>query len=123
MLMLGVVVMLLQLNPRIWQVHNLCFQSMNAPSIADKLGQLQNGKLLCELIENSKLSRFCGILDRQPNTVHRVTNIEEAAGLAAGAIYRQGKAQSRLHAETIQHRSPDCVVVEPCSQRVVAGGL
>ena len=67
--------------------------------------------------------RSAGLLDRQLDAGEGVADVEEAAGLAAGAVDGQRVADHRLQAEAVEHGAEDLVVVEAGDQALVAGGL
>ena len=61
--------------------------------------------------------------DRQLDAGEGVADVEEAAGLVAGAVDGQRVADHRLQAEAVEHGAEDLVVVEAGDQALVAGGL
>ena len=67
--------------------------------------------------------RSAGFGDRQLDAGERVADVEEAAGLVAGAVDGQRVADHRLQAEAVEHGAEDLVVVEAGDQALVAGGL
>ena len=67
--------------------------------------------------------RWAGFVDRQLDALERVADVEEAAGLPALAVDRQRVADHRLHAEAVERRAEDLVVVEARAQALVEVGL
>ena len=65
------------------------------------------------LVEDLHLLAALGrILQGQLHTSHRIADVDEGAGLAAGAMDGEGIADRRLHQEAVQHRAVIAVVVE-----------
>ncbi len=64
-----------------------------------------------------------GIGDGQLDAGQGVANVEEAAGLAAGAVDGQRVADHRLQAEAVEDGAEQLVVVEAGDQPLVAVGL
>src|SRR6202041_506886 len=79
----------------------------------------QHGKLLSELVEDAELAALGRVQADQFDTAHRVADVEEAPGLTAFAVYRQGAANGCLGAETVEHGAEDLVVVEAVDQGFV----
>ena len=67
--------------------------------------------------------RVGGVGDGQFDAGEGVADVEEAAGLGAGAVDGQRVADHRLQAEAVEHGAEDLVVVEAGDQALVAGGL
>ena len=67
--------------------------------------------------------RSAGFVDRQLDAGERVADVEEAAGLGAGAVDGERVADHRLQAEAVEDGAEDLVVVEAGDQALVAGGL
>src|ERR1700733_1303867 len=116
---LRVVIMRFSFPAGVGQVVDLHAQAHPVRYGLDDLGQFEDGKLLGELVENAEFAALGGIKADQFDTPHRVADIEEAAGLAAFAIYRQGAANGRLGAETVQYGTENLVVVEAVDQGLV----
>ena len=53
------------------------------------------------------------------DAANRVANIEKAARLPALAIHRERMADGRLHAEAVQHRAENFVVIETVDERFI----
>src|ERR1700730_17790139 len=122
-LMLGVVVVILLLHAGIGQVLDGRVEPMHRAGVAYQLGQLEDRELLGELVEDAVFAGTRWILDAEPPALQRVPNVEEATGLAALAVDGQRLTDCRLHAETVEHRTPHNVVVETRCQPRVAGRL
>ena len=81
--------------------------------------QFQYGKLFGELIEHPALARVGRIQARQFDAAHRIANVQKPARLAALSIHGERMSRRGLHAETVQHRAKDVVVIEAVDQRFV----
>ena len=90
-----------------------------AGNFLDQLGKLKHRELLSELVEYAELSTFGGIEANNLDAAHSITNVEEAAGLAALAVDRERNANGRLGAEAIQHGAKYVVVIEAVDQSFV----
>src|SRR6266849_9277524 len=77
------------------------------------------GELLGELVVNAALSPGCGIVAGNLDAPDRVPDVQETARLAALTVNRERLADGRLHAETIEHRAKDVVVIETIDERFI----
>lgn len=91
----------------------------------DLLGQFAHLMALSHLVEDlDPLALGGGVLQGQLDALHRVTDVDEGAGLAARAVHGQGVADGGLHQEAVQNRAVVAVVVEAVRQaRVPVGGI
>src|SRR5947209_4896108 len=85
--------------------------------------QLQHRKLLSELVEYSEFAALRRMQACQFNAAHRITNIKEAACLAAFAVNRNRMPDSRLDAETVQGRAKHLIVIKTVDQRWMQGNF
>ena len=63
------------------------------------------------------------VLDRQLDTAHRVLDMDEGTGLAAGAVDGERVADRRLHKEAVEHGPVVAVVVKAIDQPIVQAGV
>src|SRR5207253_10660252 len=115
--MLRVVIVFLALHAGVLDVLDGGRESVRGASLMHQLRQLPDRELLGELVEDAVLTALRWMLDADADALHRVTDVEESSGLAAPSIDGERLAHRRLHAETVEHRAPDDVVVEPRGQR------
>ena len=59
----------------------------------------------------------------QLNAARSVRDVNEGAGLAAGAVHREGDVEGGLHEEAVEHRAVVAVVVEAVDEALVLDGL
>ena len=85
---LGVVVVRFGLDTRIRQVVNFDLQPHFLAGRLDLVGEIQNGELLGELIEDPKFARRRGVLTGDFDTAYGIANVQETASLAALPVYR-----------------------------------
>ena len=71
-------------------------QPVGAPRLLDALGELEDGELLGELVEDAELAGLGRAADGQLDAAHRVADVEEAARLAALAVNGEGMVDGRL---------------------------
>src|SRR5271157_4973256 len=88
-----------------------------------QVGQIKDAKLLGELVEDPILTGSRRCQDGELDTPKRVANIQEAAGLAASAIYRERPSGRGLHTVPVQDGAPDTVVIKARGQAVVEDRL
>ncbi len=119
----GVVIVTLGLDPGVRQVLDPRAQADPRRRAGHHLRQLQDRELLRKLIEDTILPRRWGVGACQFHTAHGVADVEEAAGLMAGAIDADRLATGGLDAEPVQRCAEDLVVVQSVNQRLVALGL
>jgi hypothetical protein len=81
--------------------------------------QFQHLELLGELIEHAALAGLGRIQAGQFDATHGVANIQIAARLSALAVHGQRISHGGLHAEPVQHRAENFVVIEAVDQRLV----
>src|SRR5262249_52070568 len=113
---LGLVVVLLGLHARIRYVVDFDRKAHFLRRPLDKMSQVHNGELLGKLIVNTALSAGCGVMTGNLYASHGVANIKETACLAALAVNGKRLADGGLHAEAVQHRAEDVVVVKPIDE-------
>ena len=82
------------------------------------LRQLQHRELLGELVEHAEFAGLGRMQAGDLDAAHRIANIQKAARLAALAVDRERMPDRRLHAEAVQHRAEDFVVIEAVDQRL-----
>src|SRR5579859_3902223 len=121
--MLGVVIVLLGFDPRIGQVINRHVEAKTPARDVYQLRQFEDGELLRELVEDAELSSGRGIEASQLNTTNGVSDVEEAASLAAFAVDRDGMFDGGLHAEAVEGSAKDLVVVEAVDEGFVNGSF
>src|SRR5262249_33162417 len=90
---------------------------------ADPLGQLADGELLGELVEDAVLAGRGRVRDGELDAAHGVADVEAAARLPSTAADREGMADRGLDVEPVQGGPEDAVVVEAVDQPGVAGDL
>src|SRR5713226_8281515 len=120
---LGVVIVLLGLHTRIRNVIDLDRHSKFLRGGFHHAGQIQNGKLLGELVVNAALAFGCRVMTRNLDTSDRIPNVEETARLTALTIDRERLADGRLHAETIEDGAEDVVIIEPIDECFIERGF
>src|SRR3954452_22229599 len=118
-----VVVVLFLLDPRVLVVLNLDAVAEVLAGLLDELRQSEHGELLGELVEDAELTVAGRVQRRQFDAGEGVADVEEAAGLMAGAVDGQRVADHRLDAEAGEDGAEEIVVVEAGDEAVVAGGL
>src|SRR5438445_12658649 len=99
--MLGVVVMLLALHPRVGQMQQAGLQAVGRAGLDDLLGQRLDRELLGELIEDAILAFGGRVLEGEPRAGHRVPDAEEAARLPALAVARSWQPECGLAATAV----------------------
>ena len=119
----AVVVVRLAFGARVRDVGDLAGHAALARDARDAFGQLFDREHLGELVEDAVLAFTRRVLERDLDAAHRVANVEERARLAAAAVDGQRMAERRLHAEAVQHRAEDVVVVVAVGQRRRERGL
>ena len=62
------------------------------------------------------------IFQGQLHALHRIADVDEGAGLAAGAVHRERVADSCLHQKAVEHGAVVAVVVEAVGEAWVALG-
>ncbi len=89
------------------------------------LGQFSHLMTFGHLIEDlDPFARFRRILKGQLHAAHRITDVDEGAGLASGAVHREWVADRSLHQEAIENGAVVTVVIEAVGQaRVAVGGI
>ncbi len=112
-------VVLLGLHPRVGQVRH-----RDPGQLADQLGQVAHPVALGDLVEDHRLvARGRRIGQGDLDTPDGVLDVDEGAGLAAGAVHGQRVVDGGLHQEPVEHGAVVAVVVEAVDQPFVAGGL
>ena len=112
-------VVLVRLAARVGQVGDL-----HAHHVADHLGQVEHPVRLGDLVQHpGPVAGVRRVADGQLDAPHGVPDVDERAGLAAGAVHGERVADGRLHEEPVQHGAVVAVVVEPVDQPLVPAGL
>jgi len=110
---------LLRLLPRVGQVCDV-----DPGSVGDQLGQLAHPVHLGDLVQHLRPGAgLRRVADRDLDAPDRVADVDERAGLPAGAVHGQRVPDRGLHQEPVQHRAVVAVVVEPVDQPLVPAGL
>src|SRR5579883_2797417 len=120
---LGVVVVLLRLHSGILDRLDLDTEAQLDARSGDRLGQLQHGELLGELVEHPELAGRGRILGGEIDTLQRVSDIEVSARLPAPPVNRQWLIDDSLDAETVKRRTEALVVVKAGEQPLVVRGF
>src|SRR3954468_812465 len=118
-----VVVVLFLLDPGVLDVVDRNPVAEVLAGLLDQLRQPEDRELLGELVEDAHLAALGWVVDRQLDAVESVADVEEAAGLAAGAVDGERVADHRLHAEAVEDGAEELVVVETGREALVACGL
>src|SRR3954468_22112120 len=118
-----VVVVLFLLDPRVLVVLGLDAVAEVLAGLLDELRQSEHRKLLGELVEDPELTLLSRVQRRQLDAGEGVADVEEAAGLVAGAVDGQRMADHRLHAEAVEDGAEKLVVVEAGGEALVARRL
>src|SRR5580704_18521989 len=84
-------------------------------------GDVEHGELLRELIVDAAFSTRRRIHAGDFDTAHRVSDIEEAAGLTTFSIHGERVADCGLRAEAIQDGAEDFVVIEAVDESLAHG--
>src|SRR5208283_760662 len=111
--------MLLGLDAGVGQMVDLDLKPCLFPDRLYHLRELQDGELLCELVEYAKFARLGRIEAGDLDTAHGVANVQESARLSSFSINRERVPKSGLRAETIQHGAKYFVVVEAVDESFV----
>src|ERR1700693_806308 len=119
--MFSVVVMFLRLNPRIRQMIDLDRQAQLFSRLFHHLSNFQYGKLLGKLIEYTAFTTVGRVQACNLNATHRISNVQETAGLAALTVDGERVSYRCLHAEAVQHRSKYFIVIKTVDERVIQG--
>src|SRR6202050_4295894 len=119
--MLGVKVMLFGLDSRVRDVIDFHVYSKIFTPFPYLLCDVEYRELLGELVTD--LTFFFGrrIKTGEFNAPNGIPDIQKSACLAALSVDRQRLADGRLHAETIQNRAKDFVVIQTIDQSFVHG--
>src|SRR6266852_5938673 len=96
-----VVVMLLGFNARVGNMIDLGGNSNFLCGSFHQMGQIQDRKLLCELVVDPAFVPGSRVVAREFDASHRVANIEEAARLPALAVNGKRLSNGGLNAEAI----------------------
>ena len=114
-----VVVVFLGLDARIRQVVNLDSQAHLACRGLHQSRDVQDGKLLRELVEYAALAREGRVQARQLDATHGISNIQKAARLTSFAIDGQRMSDGCLDTKTVQDRTEDFIVIEAIDESLV----
>src|SRR5260370_5893425 len=107
------------LDARMRDVVNFRLYSETVSCFVHLARDIQNGKLLRELVVHSAFPFGRRVETGQFNAANGVANSEESWRLATLVVYRQGLADSRLHAKPIQDRAEHFVVIQTIDQGFV----
>ena len=88
-----------------------------------QLGELRDGELLGELVEDAELAQLGGVVHCELDALERVADVETAAGLAALPVDGERVADHGLHAEAVEDGAEDLVVVEARHEPLIHGRL
>ena len=113
---LGVVVVLLHLRARVGHGDDLRIQSNLLTGFRDHSSEFVHGELLRELVINLHLARRRGVVARDLNAAHGVSDVQETAGLATLTVHGHRVTDGRLDAEAVERGTEDGVVVEAVHQ-------
>mmetsp|Transcript_5088 Transcript_5088/g.19679 ORF Transcript_5088/g.19679 Transcript_5088/m.19679 type:complete len:519 (+) Transcript_5088:15-1571(+) len=113
---LGVVVVLLHLCARVGHGDDLRIQSNLLTGFRDHSSEFVHGELLRELVINLHLARRRGVVARDLNAAHGVSDVQETAGLATLTVHGHRVTDGRLDAEAVERGTEDGVVVEAVHQ-------
>jgi len=118
-----VVVVLLRLYARsgMWSI-STATPSFLAAGL-HQMRQFEDGKLFRELIIDTAFASGCRVVAGDLDAAHGIADIEETARLTALAVDSERLPNGRLHAETIQDRAEDVVVVEAIDERFIERGF
>ena len=113
-------VVLRRLLARVGQIGDRGRRSSSATSSARSRTRCVSVIWLKILTRSPRLRR---VRERELDAAHRVLDVDEGAGLAAGAVNGQRIADRRLDQEAVQHRAVVAVIVEAVDQLDVTPGL
>src|SRR5579885_3139768 len=117
--MFGVVVMLLGFYTRIGQVIDLHVQAQFFARGFHQLGQFEHGELFRELVVHLAFAARGRIVACNLDAADGIAKVQKSARLAPFAVNGQGLSDGSLHAEAVEHRSEDVVVVEAVDERFI----
>src|SRR5262245_20035875 len=83
------------------------------------LGQLQYRELFCELVEDTKFTRFGRIQTCDFDTAYSVSNIQKSPRLPALSVHGQYMSQGSLRAKPVQDSSKYLIIVEAIDESLV----
>src|SRR5579875_436132 len=121
--MLGVIVVSLRFDARVFCLHDFDRETLFLRGIFHQFSQLTYRKLLRKLIEHTVLAWSWRITYSELDATHCIPDIQKTSGLTALAVNGQGMLDYRLHAETVQYRSPNSVIIETRCLPFIERGL
>src|SRR6185312_2125989 len=90
----------------------------------NQVGQIAYPVRLGHLVEYlHPLAALRSVLQRKLDAAHRILDMDEGAGLAAGAMHRQRIADRRLDEEAVEHRAVIAVIIEAVDELLVQARL
>src|SRR5882724_10613266 len=116
---LGVVVMFFGLHSGIRQMVNGHVEPQFLAGCFHHSGQLQDRELFRELVEDAKFASLCRMQAGQFYAPHRVADIKKASRLPAATIDGNRMVDSSLHAEAVQRRAKNLIVIKAVDQQRV----
>src|SRR5205807_6245060 len=115
--------MLLSLHSRVGDVVDFDGEAELSCGGLHQMRQVQDGKLLRELIIDAALASGRRIVAGDLDATHRVANVQEAARLSALAVNGQRLSDGRLNTKAIQDGAKDIIIVEAIDQRLIERGF
>src|ERR1039457_6972286 len=86
-------------------------------------GEIQNGELLRELVEDTKFAPLRRVLTGDLDATNGVADVQKPARLSSRAVHRQGVADRCFRAEAVQGRTEDLVVIEAVDKSFIESGF
>src|SRR5215210_9034615 len=120
---LGVVVVVILLDARVLDALHPGLDAELVRGVHHQLGELPDRELLRELVEAPHLAALGGVFHRELDAAYRVADVEVTPRLGTVAVDRERVAYGRLHAEAVEDRPEDLLVVEAVYEAPIALGL
>ena len=119
--MFDVVIVFLELGSRVGHRLDLHIEAEFGAGLRDEFRELIDAPHLGNLVEDTHASLLRRIIDGELNAAHGVTDVEVAPRLSSFPVDGERVSDGGLHAEAVQCRAKDAIVVESVDEHGVHG--